>query len=112
MKKFDCTPAWLDRRLAIADDSQVAAGGGELPAPTQVRALFVCNAVETLDFGSCKQTKVRMGAIYGTGEEAKTFNDATPSGEFWMTISEGRPAAKLFKPGERYYLDFTKAPGA
>jgi len=77
---------------------------------TKVRALFACTAVESVDYGSYKQTKVRLCALYGNGKEAKDFSAATPAGEFWMVISEGYPAAKMFKPGKKYYLDFTSAP--
>jgi hypothetical protein len=54
--------------------------------------------------------KIRLGAVYGGDGEDKHFSDATPSGECWMQINAGRPAARFFKPGKRYYVTFTEAP--
>ena len=75
-----------------------------------VRAKMQCRAMETTDFGTWKQNKVSLGAVYGNGGENKDFSDATPSGECWMVISSGRPAAEFFKPGKTYYVTFTEAP--
>lgn len=71
-----------------------------------VVAKMSCNAVELYQ-GSMK---VKLGAIYGTEGENKDFSDATPSGEVWMHINNGRPAASYFEPGKRYYVTFTEAP--
>lgn len=75
-----------------------------------VRAKMQCRAMETTDFGTWKQNKVSLGAVYGTTSENKDFSDATPSGECWMAISDGVPAAEFFKPGKKYYVTFTEAP--
>lgn len=79
-----------------------------------VRAYFGCNAIETFQYSEHQPptTKVRFGALYGdkSGSLSKEYSDATPSGECWMMISPGRPAAKFFKPGKKYFLTFTEAP--
>lgn len=75
-----------------------------------VRAKVQCRSMETTDFGGWKQNKVQLGAVYGTTGENADFSDATPSGECWMVISNGRPAAEFFKPGKTYYVTFTEAP--
>jgi len=56
------------------------------------------------------QTKVRMGAVYSDKGENAAFSKATPSGECWMNIDADAPALDFFKPGESYYVTFTKAP--
>lgn len=77
----------------------------------QVVAKMRCNSTETTKHSSTFQThKMRLGAVYGKEGENKDFNDATPSGECWMQISDGRPAADFFKPGKNYYVTFTEAP--
>lgn len=68
-----------------------------------VRAKMKCHAVEHFEYGS----KIRLGAVYGNNGENKDFADATPAGECWMQISNGRPAGQLFEPGKEYYVDFT-----
>lgn len=77
-----------------------------------VVAKMQCMSVETQRFSesSPPQHKVNLGAIYGQEGENKDFADATPSGQCWMQISEGRPALAFFKPGKRYYVTFTEAP--
>lgn len=81
-----------------------------------VRAYFNCSAVESTRYSeqSPPIVKVRFGAVYGNkeGSLSKDYSDATPSGELWMQINEGRPAAKFFKPGKKYFLTFTEAPDA
>lgn len=80
---------------------------------THVVAKMTCNATETVRYGQFEnqQThKVRLGAVYSQTGENKDFADATPSGECWMSISDGRPAAHFFKPGKKYYVTFTEAP--
>lgn len=76
-----------------------------------VVAKMQCSMIESQDYGGTKPLhKVSLGAIYGTEGENKDFADATPSGQCWMQISDGRPAKDFFKPGEQYYVTFTKAP--
>jgi hypothetical protein len=76
-----------------------------------VVAKMQCRVIETQNYGGAKpQHKVALGAVYGKGGENKDFADATPSGECWMNISDGRPALGFFKPGKQYYVTFTEAP--
>lgn len=55
------------------------------------------------------QHKIKLGVVCGDNGEDKTFSDATPGGECWLTISDGRPALGFFEPGKHYYVTFTKA---
>jgi len=76
-----------------------------------VRAKMQCHTIETSNHAhNFKAHKVRLGAVYGNEGENKDFADATPAGECWMQINEGRAALNFFKPGEKYYVTFTKAP--
>lgn len=78
-----------------------------------VVAKMSVNSVDTSQWGpeeSHKTIKVNLGAIYGKEGENKDFADATPSGQCWMNINSGRPAAEFFKPGKKYYVTFTEAP--
>lgn len=76
-----------------------------------VVAKMQCHCVEHQDYGGEKpQHKVSLGAVYGDKGENKDFADATPSGQCWMNISDGRPALAFFKPGKKYYVTFTEAP--
>jgi len=80
---------------------------------TSVVAKMTCNMTETSRWGTGEQqvqNKVKLGAVYSSTGENKDFADATPSGECWMNISPGRPAAEFFKPGKKYYVTFTEAP--
>jgi hypothetical protein len=52
---------------------------------------------------------IKMGPCYNNSPENKAFCDATPSGNFEMSITKGKPAAALFVVGREYYLDFTDA---
>jgi hypothetical protein len=76
---------------------------------TSVVAKMQCGTIETQDYGNFTQRKVRLGAVYGKEGENKDFADATPSGECWMQINDGRPALDFFKPGKKYYVTFTEA---
>jgi hypothetical protein len=54
--------------------------------------------------------EITLSAVYddGISKENKSFADATPSGSVTFYLSN--PAlADEFKPGDIYYLDFTKA---
>ena len=77
-----------------------------------VVAKMQCSVIETQQFSEAGPLyrKVKFGAVYGDKGENKDFSDATPSGECWMQINEGRPAASFFKPGKKYYVTFTQAP--
>ena len=76
-----------------------------------VVAKMQCHFVETTKHSpTYTQHKVKLGAVCGKDGENKDFADATPSGECWMQISNGRPAPEFFEPGQEYYVTFTKAP--
>lgn len=75
-----------------------------------VVAKMVCREMESKDQGHFKQHKVSLGAVCGKDGENKDFSNATPSGECWMQISDGRDAKEFFKPGKKYYVTFTEAP--
>ncbi|MGZ8317465.1 MAG: hypothetical protein ACXWVD_00040 [Telluria sp.] len=78
-----------------------------------VVAKMSCHATETTRWGvhdNQLSHKVKLGAVYSNTGENKDFADATPSGECWMNINDGRPAAQFFKPGKKYYVTFTEAP--
>jgi hypothetical protein len=77
----------------------------------QVVAKMACHTTQTLTgAGSYQMHKVNLGAVYSHTGENKDFCDATPSGECWMNIAPGYPAADFFKPGKKYYVTFTEAP--
>lgn len=73
---------------------------------TKVRAKFRVNHVAPSADGSAR---IYMAAVYSDvpGSENKQFSDATPDGNFQMTIKSGGPIA-FFESGKDYYLDFTK----
>ena len=50
----------------------------------------------------------RKDGTYDPGAENKTFWDATPAGEISLTITNPA-AAKAFRPGQAYYIDFVEA---
>ena len=75
-----------------------------------VVAKMQVNVLEAKKYQHGEQLTVRLGAVYGKEGENKDFADATPSGECWMNINTGRPAAEFFKPGKKYYVTFTEAP--
>lgn len=75
---------------------------------TRVVAKMKCSATETTKHQYGQTVKVRLGAIYGKEGENRDFSAATPSGECWMQIDVGRPAAEFFEPGADYYVTFTK----
>lgn len=76
-----------------------------------VRAKMKVWGIDHTEFGqgSKPQHKVRLGCVYGKEGDNKDYSDATPSGECWMQISDGRPALDFFKPGKEYYVTFTEA---
>ncbi len=82
----------------------------ETPELGAVRAKMQVSAIETVRSTYSVQHKVKMGAICSNVGENKAFTDATPSGECWMNIADGFPAASFFKPGKNYYVTFTEAP--
>lgn len=73
---------------------------------TQVRAKFKCNSIEHLEGGN---KTLKMYAVMDGDGENGDFNKYTPNGNIEMWVSPETKAAEYFKPGEEYYLDFTKA---
>lgn len=75
-----------------------------------VRAKMKVTACESTKYNATyTQNKVKFGVVCGDNEEDRSFSDATPSGECWLSISTGRPALEFFEPGKSYYVTFTKA---
>lgn len=72
---------------------------------SKVRAKFLCDRISQFTSG----TEVQMHAVHSGSEENKAFSDFTPSGEFKMHISKGKPAAELFEVGKEYYIDIIDA---
>jgi hypothetical protein len=70
-----------------------------------VKAKFQCNSIENYQYSKI----AKFSAIYGTEGENKDFTTMTPSGQLNITITGDVPAADFFKPGESYYLEFSKA---
>ncbi len=71
-----------------------------------VRAKFFCHYIQPNMDGS---HMVYMNAVYHHDDpdhENSKFSDATPNGQFSMTIKGGGPE---FEQGREYYLDFTPA---
>lgn len=75
--------------------------------PNTVRAKFRCGYVAPSADGSAR---IYLSAVYSDdpNSENKKFSDATPDGNFQMTIKAGGPI-EFFENGKDYYLDFTKA---
>jgi hypothetical protein len=72
-----------------------------------VKALFVCGHKQGSEYG----THLRFHATQGqSGEESKSFNDATPGGSLEIYIAPGKEAADFFEQGKAYYLTFDEAP--
>lgn len=69
-----------------------------------VRAKFHCNSIEQYQYG----TRAKLTAVYGKEGENHDFAKATPSGSVEISIDHDVPASTFFKPGEEYFLDFTK----
>ena len=69
-----------------------------------VKAKFKVNSIEQFE----TQKRVKMSAVYGTGENAD-FCKYTPSGIFEMSIDKEAPTASQFEVGKSYYLTFEEA---
>lgn len=77
----------------------------------QVRGKFlVSNVTRTEHSGGYNQVTVNLTAVYGgdKNSEDNTYASATPSGNITLTITN-EAAQAFFKPGEKIYVDFTKA---
>lgn len=80
----------------------------EQKAPT-VRAKFRCLSITHFaDNGTDPQAEIRFHAVYGTGEENKSWSKWTPSGELKMMVTNPS-AIEAFELGKSYFLDFTPA---
>ncbi|MGO7560552.1 hypothetical protein ACC754_14000 [Rhizobium johnstonii] len=76
-----------------------------------VRAKFRCLSVTHFaDNGPdpTPQAEIRFTAVYGNGEENKSWSKWTPSGELKMMVTNPS-AIEAFELGKSYYLDFTPA---
>lgn len=71
-----------------------------------VRAKFQCTSITEDQYGN---KTAKMMAVYGSEGENADFTKATPSGSLEIQISGDVPAADFFKPGDKFYLDFSKA---
>jgi hypothetical protein len=72
----------------------------------KVRAKFKCDVVH--DYGEHKEIRLSAVTSQEEGDENNTFWKYTPSGTVKIHICNP-PAAKMFRPGREYYLDFTPA---
>ena len=70
----------------------------------KIRAKMKCNEVSKTEYGET----AKLTAVYGNGEENKSFSDATPVATHEMLITN-KAAHGFFAPGKEYYLDFTEA---
>lgn len=52
--------------------------------------------------------EIKLTAVCGPSKEDNSYSEATPSAELRMTISNKALHGK-FKPGQKFYLDFTEA---
>ncbi len=69
-----------------------------------LKAKFKCQQVNKFEYGQ----QAHLQAVYGTGEENKSYSTATPSGKLELTINNPN-AFDFFKPGGEYYLNITEA---
>lgn len=64
-----------------------------------------CNEVAKTAYGA---EVVKLSAVYGTGEENKSFAEATPAASLEMHVTN-KAAHGAFVPGKCYFLDFSEA---
>jgi hypothetical protein len=69
-----------------------------------VKCKFVCQSVT--NYESSKTVNLR--AVYGTEAENADFTKFTPSGEISVNITNEAPAADVFSPGKKYFVEFTE----
>ena len=70
-----------------------------------VKAKFTCNSIVDGSYGG---KAIHFNAVYGTGEENKSWSAATPSGSLMMMVTNPS-AAEFFKQGKDYFLTFEEA---
>lgn len=51
--------------------------------------------------------EIKFSAVCGKTPEDNSFSSATPSATFSMAVTNPKVRG-LFKPGQRYYVDFTE----
>lgn len=75
-----------------------------------VRAKFKVLSVKktVLHDGSHGATEVEMQPVYTGSPENQEWSEYTPNGSVKLTITKG-DARNAFRPGEEFYVDFTKA---
>ncbi|TBA16086.1 hypothetical protein [Rhizobium ruizarguesonis] len=74
-----------------------------------VRAKFMCLSVTHFaNNGTDTQAEIRFTAVYGNGEDNRSWSKWTPSGELKMMVTNPT-AIEAFELGKSYYLDFTPA---
>lgn len=71
----------------------------------KVRAKVEC--VSKTEYGG-GYWNVEFQPVLGEGNEQ--FTKSTPSGTIKLSMTKDTDAAKLFKVGARYYMDFSEAP--
>jgi hypothetical protein len=72
-----------------------------------VLAKFICHSVTEIEG---EQKEVILSAVYGEGNENKSFSRWTPVADLRMIISNETEAAKLFEPGKEYFATFEAVP--
>ena len=72
----------------------------------KVKAKVLCQSVKHDTWGH----EPTLNPVYGDSDENKTYNTATPSGEFKLRCSNDSAAGKegFFEPGAEYYVTFEK----
>lgn len=81
-----------------------AVGSGTL----SVKALFKVNQVAKDEFGNTYITAYATQGKKLGDRELQDFAEATPQGEFKITIAKSRAAADFFVPGDEVYFFITK----
>lgn len=74
-----------------------------------IQAKMVCESVApSPDADNKCAEQVTLRAVYGDGEENKSYSEATPSAQVSMTISN-KAAWGAFEVGKEYYVKFIPA---
>lgn len=71
----------------------------------KVRAKFKCDSIQQYQFFCV----VRFGSSIIVQEDNDGFIDAAPCENFSIVIKGNPLSVGFFKPGEDYYIDFSKA---
>lgn len=74
-----------------------------------IKAKMVCESVVEVGAPDNKHAEqVALRAVYGDGEENKSYADATPNAQVNMTVNN-KAAWGAFVPNKEYYVSFTPA---